>query len=195
MKELALHLLDLAENSVSAQAQQVSLSVLEDPTRDDLRLVVADDGCGMDAATAARIVDPFYTSRSTRRVGLGLPLLKLAAEAAAGGLEVQSAVGQGTTITVWFQRSHIDRMPLGDLAGTWLSLLVGHPEVHWLFRYTAGEVAFELDDAALKHTLGEVPLTEPGVLEYIREWLEAGVAEVKAAARLATLRSVNNASR
>ncbi len=127
MRELALHLLDIAENSVAADAGKIQIEVSEDTLADRLKMSVEDDGRGMDEALVARVVDPFVTSRTTRKVGLGIPLLKAAAEACKGGLTIQSALGKGTRIEVEFQRSHIDRMPLGDLGATFLTLVVGYP--------------------------------------------------------------------
>ncbi len=135
MRELALHLLDIAENSVAAGARTIQISVDEDPKKDRLKMSVEDDGKGMDENMVARVTDPFITSRTTRKVGLGIPLLKAAAEACNGYLRITSAVGQGTRLEAEFQRSHIDRMPMGDLSGTLLELLVAWPQIHWIFRY------------------------------------------------------------
>ena len=179
MKELALHLLDIAENSVAAKARNVTLAVIADEANDRLRLIVQDDGKGMDAQTAARIVDPFVTSRTTRKVGLGLPLLKSAAEACNGGLSIQSEIGKGTQVTVEFQLNHIDRMPVGDFPSTCLNLLVGYPEIHWIFLYTSNKSQFEFDDQPIKQELTGVPLSDPLILGYLRQNLEEGFAETK----------------
>ena len=128
---------------------------------------------------AARVVDPFVTSRSTRKVGLGIPLLKAAAEACSGFLKITSVAGQGTTISVEFQLSHIDRMPLGDLAGTWITLLVSSPEIHWLFQYQVNESCFEFDSEPIQQELGDIPFTDPSVLAYIRELIGQGVAGIQ----------------
>jgi hypothetical protein len=187
VREIALHLLDIAENSLAAAADRIEITVQEDLLSDRLKCLVQDNGRGMDAATLARITDPFVTSRTTRKVGLGLPFLKAAAEACQGCLSLVSAPGQGTRLEVEFQRSHIDRMPLGDLAGTWLTLLVTCPKVHWLFGYQAripgkaNEVVFTFDDEAIKQTLGDVPLTEPAILAFLRNLLQEGVSKVQRA--------------
>jgi hypothetical protein len=174
MKEIALHLLDLVENSVAAGAQTVAIDICEDLAADRLDVSVRDDGRGMDAETARRVVDPFFTSRTTRKVGLGIPLLKGAAEMCGGGLQVQSTPGAGTLVSVWFQHSHIDRMPLGNLPGTFLALSVAHPQVHWLFSYRRGEHFFEYDDAPIKEALEGLPLSHPQALKYLRELFEEG---------------------
>lgn len=180
MREIALHLLDLAENSVAAGAKNITINVCEDLRADRLSASMEDDGKGMDEETVRQVTNPFYTSRTTRKVGLGIPLLKGAAEECNGTLTVTSTPGKGTLVEVFFQHSHIDRMPLGNLPGTFLSLTVGHPEIHWIFRYSArgasAEELYEFDDAPIKETLQEIPLSHPDVLAYLRENLEEGLS-------------------
>jgi hypothetical protein len=180
VRELALHLLDIAENSVAAGAKNVTVAVEEDTRTDRLILSVEDDGRGMDEKMAVAVLDPFVTSRTTRKVGLGLPLLKAAAEACNGGLTLTSKVGEGTRVVCEFQWSHIDRMPLGDVAGTVLALVIGTPQVHWVYRHRANDETFDFDDQPIKETLGDVPLTEPDILSFIRATLQDGVAQVQA---------------
>ncbi len=179
MKEIALHLLDLAENSLSAGAKSIRISVCEDLDADLLTTRIEDDGCGMDQETLQKITDPFFTSRTTRSVGLGLPFLKAATQACNGDLKLFSKPGNGTQIEGTFQHSHIDRMPLGDLATTFLDLVVTHPGVHWSFRYISRvdekQQIFEFDDEPVKKMLGEIHLTHPDVLTYLRETLEEGL--------------------
>ena len=179
MRELALHLLDIAENSVAAEAGDITIAVEEDTKKDRLKLSVNDNGKGMDEEMVARVTDPFVTSRTTRKVGLGIPLLKAAAEACNGYLRINSAVGQGTRLEVEFQLSHIDRMPLGDLAGTCFELLVGWPQIHWVFRYACNGSEFVFDDAPIKKELGDVSLTEPSILTYLRESLQEGIDSMR----------------
>lgn len=184
MREIALHLLDIAENSVAAQAKTITIAVCEDLQNDRLTASIQDDGVGMDEETAARVIDPFVTSRTTRKVGLGIPLLKAAAEACEGSLTIESALGKGTTLTVEFQLSHIDRMPLGDLACTVLTLVVAYPTIHWLFDYWSvlpdgREAAFEFDTQPIVDELEGISLSEPWVLSYLRELLEQGVLDVE----------------
>jgi hypothetical protein len=178
VRELALHLLDIAENSVSAGAGTICITIDEDVVKDRLRISVEDNGKGMDAAMVARVTDPFVTSRTTRKVGLGIPLLKAAAEACQGGLTIDSQLGKGTTVNVEFQLSHIDRMPLGNLASTFLTLVIGSPEVRWILKYISGEEIFEFDSQPVMETLEGVPLTDPAILAYLRGLLEGGIADV-----------------
>jgi anti-sigma regulatory factor (Ser/Thr protein kinase) len=178
MRELSLHLLDIAENGVSAGAQNITITIVEDLRTDRLKLAVEDDGRGMDAAMVEQVTNPFITTRTTRKVGLGIPLLKLAAEMCNGGLTVESTPHVGTTVNVDFQRSHIDRMPLGDVTGTLLSLLVGWPQVHWVLRYRVDDEEFVFDDAPIKEELGDLSLSDPEVLKFLRGALREGIADV-----------------
>jgi hypothetical protein len=185
MKEIALHLLDLAENSISAHAKNVRIDVREDFRVNQLVTVVEDDGDGMTEEVVKQVVDPFYTSRTERNVGLGIPLFKASAEACYGAMKISSRPGAGTKIEANFQHSHIDRMPLGDLSSTFLTLVLTHPEVHWLFKYEfnppyKGSMrTFEFDDQPVKDVLQDVPLTHPDVITFIRSSLEEGIAQTR----------------
>ena len=185
MKEIALHLLDLAENSVSAHAKNVRIDVREDFRVNQLVTVVQDDGDGMSEEVVKQVTDPFYTSRTERKVGLGIPLFKASAEACHGGLNISSKRGAGTKIEANFQHSHIDRMPLGDLSSTFLTLVLTHPEVHWVFNYSfcppykSTARTFEFDDQPVKEALQDVPLTHPDVITFIRSSLEEGIAQTR----------------
>lgn len=181
MREIALHLLDIAENSIAAGARNIEITVEEDLQNDRLMSVVQDDGCGMDEQLIARVTDPFVTSRTTRKVGLGIPLFKAAAEACNGGLDIISVPGQGTCLKVALQRSHIDRMPLGDIAATMLTLVIGYPQIHWVFRYRTDNAEFTFDDEPIKRELAGVSLTEPSILAFIREALQEGIGNVQQA--------------
>jgi hypothetical protein len=196
VRELALHILDITENSVSAGAQNIAIRVVEDYVADRLSIDVQDDGKGMDAETVAQVIDPFVTSRTTRKVGLGIPLLKAAAEMCNGELTIDSTPGLGTRVAVNFQDSHIDRMPLGDLSDTFLTLLVAHPEIHWNFDYqviapspldqsdifqpqdTVSVQEFSFDDQTVKETLEDIPLSDPFVIAYLRQVFQDGIQEV-----------------
>ena len=187
MREIALHLLDIAENSVAAGAHMIAMLVCEDLHRDRLTASVTDDGKGMDAEMAAKVVDPFITSRTTRKVGLGIPLFKAAAEACTGGLAIHSEVGKGTRLEVDFRHSHIDRMPLGDLASTLLTLVVAYPHIRWVFEYNAvakkgsPREQFIFDTQPIIAELGDIPLTEPEILTFLRETIETGIAQAQTA--------------
>ena len=141
-------------------------------------MIVEDNGRGMSPQMVSQVTDPFVTSRTTRKVGLGIPLLKHAAESCHGGLEIQSTVGKGTRLTVNFQRSHIDRMPIGDLVSTILHLVVTNPQVHWIFEYGFNGKSATFDDQLIKQELGDVSMTEPGILNCIRQMIEETILEI-----------------
>lgn len=178
MRELALHILDIAENSISAGASQIRILIKEDLRDDILKIVIEDDGNGMDTNTLQKITDPFVTSRKTRKVGLGIPFFKAAAEACEGVFIIQSKPGQGTKLEVTFKHSHIDRMPLGDITSTLLTLIIGSPEIHWIFEYHVDGNIFIFDDEPIKEILDGVHLCEPSVMKFIRETIEEGIQDV-----------------
>jgi anti-sigma regulatory factor (Ser/Thr protein kinase) len=180
MRELSLHILDVLENALEAGATEVELGIEEDLSADRLTIAVRDNGRGMDAQTARRALDPFFTTRTTRHVGLGLPLFAAAAGRCAGGLTLESAPGQGTTVTATFRHSHLDRAPLGDLTGTLLAfLLSGRSEpLRLIYHHRLDGRAFDLDTAALRAELGEIPLHHPAVREWLHDYIAAGEAEL-----------------
>lgn len=175
MRELALHILDIAENSISAGANKVEIVVKQDSLNDELWISVKDNGKGMDEELLAKVMDPFVTSRTTRKVGLGIPLLKQAAEACNGGMTIESQPGLGTELIVKFQDSHIDRMPLGSLADTFLSLLLGTPDVNWVLHYQVDDQVFDFDDTEVKQVLDGMPLTDYRVIEYLTNTIQDGI--------------------
>lgn len=183
MRELALHILDIVENAIDAQAQHIDVSVIENMDEDRLEITVQDDGQGMDAERVKRVRDPFFTTRSTRHVGLGIPLLAAAAERCAGKLDIQSAPGQGTTVTATFQHSHIDRAPLGDMPGTLMCILLRGADFVLRYRHRimdgASERAFELDSGQLLRELGDIPLSHPLIRPWLSEFVAQGETSLK----------------
>lgn len=175
MRELALHILDIAENSVSAGASTVEIAVNENIQEDELWITVQDNGKGMDEDLLVSVLNPFSTSRTERKVGLGIPMLKQAAEACAGFLEISSAKGLGTRINAKFQHSHIDRMPLGDLADSFLTLLFGTPEVNWILNYQVNDQSFHFDDTEVKQILEGVPLTDYRIIKILTTTIRGGI--------------------
>lgn len=178
MREISLHILDIAENSVAAQAKNILISVEENTESDRLCISIQDDGKGMDEKMVSRVIDPFTTSRTTRKVGLGIPLLKEAAETCNGFLIITSQPGSGTSVNVEFELNHIDRMPLGNLKDTFFSLFIAFPEIHWIFKYYRNGNGFYFDDAEMKKELQGVSLTEPPVLSFFRDLFENGLLNV-----------------
>lgn len=175
MRELSLHLLDLIENSIEADAGRVEVTVSEDAAQDRLIITVSDDGRGMDAGLAATAVDPFTTTRTTRRVGLGLPLLKAAAERCNGSLKLASRPAEGTTVTAEFQLSHIDRAPLGDIAATLVTVITAQPTLDITYNHAVGDHHFSLSTVELRAHLGDVPLSDPQVADWLRDYVAESI--------------------
>ena len=161
----------MAENSTRAKASLVEISLSADTEKDLLTLVIRDNGCGMSKEQVEHVTDPFFTTRTTRKVGLGVPFLKQAAEAAGGSFSIESEIGKGTTDTAVFGLSHIDRMPLGDISTTIQNLIVYHPETDFLYTYRYNDKSFYLDTREMKEVLGGIPLDTPDVAQYIKEFL------------------------
>lgn len=181
MKELSLHLLDVAKNSVTAGASQIDLTLTEGESG-WLTISIADNGRGMSPDLLARVTDPFTTSRTTRKVGMGLPLYRMTAEQTGGSLDIRSTEGVGTTVTARICRTHLDCPPLGDLAGTVALLIQGSPDIQWNYRHTtpAGEVS--LSTAELKEILGDdISLAEPEIFAWIQDYLAELEAQLEGA--------------
>ena len=178
MKELYLLILDIIQNSVRANATEFRLEITELSRENQLRITVEDNGCGMSPSLLARVRDPFTTTRTTRKAGLGIPLLEAAARQCGGGLEIWSEVGVGTRLTAWFEREHIDRAPLGDMAETVVSAVLSAPQTRFRYIHCFDDKSFIFDTAELKQVLGEVPLDTPEVLVWIRDYVREGLAEL-----------------
>ncbi|MHB0857533.1 MAG: ATP-binding protein [Anaerolineae bacterium] len=178
MRELSLHVLDIVENALEAGATRVCIEIDEDSRRNRLTIRVSDNGRGMSAETLQRLADPFYTTRTTRPVGLGIPLLRAAARRCNGDLTITSQVGQGTEVTAEFERDHIDRAPLGDIKSTLLGTILSHKTCDVQYRHHVDERLFAFDTEEMRRELGEVPLTHPRVRAWLEEFLTEGLAEL-----------------
>jgi len=179
LRELCLHILDIAANGVSAGADKVIVLIDENLKNDTLTIEITDNGKGMSPELVRQVTDPFVTSRTERKVGLGIPLLKFAAESCNGWFRIESELGKGTQVSVQFQHSHIDRMPLGNVEDTLLTLELGTPEVNWVFIVRKNEKEFYFDDADFKKELDGLSITEPDVIRFIREYFKEGIQEIQ----------------
>ncbi len=178
-RELSQHILDIVENCVKAGATLVRIEIEEDLTEDRLVLAVEDDGSGMDETFVRHISDPWVTTRTTRKVGLGIPFFKQMAEMCNGSFEIRSKKQQGTTVEAIFQHSHIDRPPLGDLIGTLMCIIVGYPQANLLYYHRVDGREFVLDTREVREMLGdEVALSDPEVLAFLRGHLKEGLADL-----------------
>lgn len=179
MEDLSLHILDIAENSIEAQAKKIEIKIKENRKKDLLYLEIVDDGKGMDQKAIKRALDPFFTTKTTRRFGLGLSLLAEAAKAANGRFSIESKPGQGTKIKATFQSSHIDTKPLGDIAQTVVSLITGHPEIDIRYRHQFDSAFYSLDTEEIKAHLNGISITSPEVINFIRNNIKEGIASIR----------------
>lgn len=170
--------MDILQNSIAASASLIELYIDEQPEEDYLEFIIKDNGCGMDADTVSRVIDPYTTGRTTRRVGLGIPLLKLACENTGGKIAITSAPGKGTTLSARFGYSHIDREPLGDIAGTVHQVITSYEAIDFVYRHKVAEKSFELDTRELKKILNGVSFNTPEVLLWLLDFIKEGEAEI-----------------
>ncbi len=180
MRELSLNVMDIAQNSISAGAGLIGVDVVEDASKDELIITITDDGRGMNEEQVRQVVDPFYTTRTTRKVGLGVPLFKMEAEMTGGGLEISSEPGKGTVVTARFVPSHVDMIPLGDIDSTILLLISCNPDRDFLFHHAVNGRGFTLDTRELRAVLGgDVALDAPEVVEWIKGYLAEQTKMIK----------------
>ena len=175
MRDLSLHLLDIAQNSISARASKMNITVHADKSRDELIIKVADNGNGMGKELLETVTDPFTTTRVTRRVGLGIPLFMASATGSGGSLTIDSAPGKGTTLEATFKISHIDRLPLGNVAETIISVILSKQDIDLVMLLESDTNSFKFDLSDIRERIGEVPVTEIEVLDWIREYIDEGV--------------------
>lgn len=184
MKDLSLHILDLAQNSITAGAALVKITVHEDPASDILSIAIEDDGQGMDKELQEKVKDPFTTTRDTRRVGLGIPLMAAACSRCGGELKIESEKGIGTKIIGTFKYSHIDRAPIGNISDTVVSLILAGADpkasVDFIYKHIISKSEFSIDTREIKKILGEdVSLGEPEVLSWIKDYIDEGLANLR----------------
>lgn len=180
MRELSLHILDIAKNSVKASASVIEINIDEEASSNSLTIEIIDNGSGMSPEFLKTVRDPFSTTRTTRKVGMGISLFEAAAVACGGRLELDSALGVGTTLKTYFELDHIDRAPLGDMPGTILTLISGSPDIDFKYRHTINGKTFLLDTADLRKVLEGVPLDTPDVLSWISDFVKEGLSELVA---------------
>lgn len=172
MRELSLNVMDIAQNSVRAKASIIEIEITEDTEQSTLEIKITDDGCGMSEEQVKSVIDPFFTTRTTRKVGLGIPLFKMAAEQTGGYLDIKSQLGKGTVVTAIFISSHMDMTPLGDINSTISILIRCNPDTNIVFTHSVDDKTFTLDTRELKEVLGDVPLDTPEVMQWIDDYLK-----------------------
>lgn len=180
MKELALHILDLVQNSITADADLIKLTINESLTSDILTITLEDNGCGMDAVQAEEVKDPFVTSRTSRKVGLGIPLMLAACQRCEGNLLIESKINVGTKLICTFKHSHIDRAPIGNMAETMVCLLIGADNIDFIYNHIIDQEEFCFDTREIRQALGEeVALSSPEVLDWVKDYINEGLSNLR----------------
>ena len=170
MKELSLNILDIAQNSVKAGASVITVDIDEQPVHNRLSIAITDDGCGMSPEFLARVTDPFTTTRTTRPVGLGIPLFKQAAEMTGGSFTITSEPGKGTAVNAVFVYDSIDRMPLGDLPSTFVLLLGSPGDIDWRFSHRLGEGRYDFSVSQLRAEAGDIDTADPAIAAWLTDY-------------------------
>lgn len=178
MKELSLHILDIVQNSIVAQAKNIHISITEDSAKDLLFITIRDDGTGMPSDVVQRVLDPYTTSRTTRKVGMGLPLLNDACSSTGGKLQISSTVGQGTEVLATLGLGHIDRQPLGDIAGVMVILITANPKIRFTYLHKKDGNSYALDTDEVNEALDGVPINTPEVAKMLREMISLNLDEL-----------------
>jgi len=178
MLELSLNILDIAQNSIKAEAALVEIAVEINTAADTLTVLINDNGWGMSPEQLENVTDPFYTTRNTRSVGLGVPFFKDSAESTGGSFSITSEKGKGTWVKAVFGLSHIDRTPLGDMNSTAETLIFYNTHIDFIYRYKVDENEFTLDTREIKELLEGAPIDAPDVKAFISEFLSENSSEV-----------------
>ncbi|MBU1208849.1 MAG: ATP-binding protein [Proteobacteria bacterium] len=178
MEDLSLHILDIVENSIAAQAKRIEIIVQEEVERGLLSIEIKDDGVGMAQEAVEKTLDPFFTSRTTRRVGLGIPLFAQATQESQGTFHIESQPGKGTRVLATFQYSHIDRKPWGKMVDTLLTLIIGNPQIDFFYSHQRGEIEYSFATKKIKAEWGEEGITSLKALHFIQKDLEEGLKKV-----------------
>jgi hypothetical protein len=179
MNELSLHILDIVQNSLKVESTLIRILVDEDITNDELTIIIEDNGRGMDENTVLKVRNPFYTSRSTRKVGLGLSLLELACNLSHGSFKIESTLGKGTKVTAKFKHSHIDRAPLGNMRDTIYLIMINDENCDILYQHTYNGQEFKIDTREINEILGGVPLQTYDVMMWIKGYIDEGLLNIK----------------
>lgn len=178
MTEISLNILDVAQNSVRAEATLTEISVIADTKADTLKVTIKDNGCGMSEEQLQSVTDPFFTTRTTRKIGLGIPFFKMSAESTGGSFSIRSEKGVGTVTEAVYIISSIDRMPLGDITGTIHSLVTLNPNIDFLYTYSVDGRSFTMDTREFREILGDVSFAETEISNYINDYLTENKDEV-----------------
>jgi hypothetical protein len=179
MKELSLHILDIVENSTNAGASRVKISINENLEDNTCSIDIEDNGKGMTERELEQALDPFYSTRTTRKIGLGLSLFKQAIEQCEGQFSIYSQVGIGTKVSAKYQLNHIDRKPLGDIAGVLIQLICSFPEIYFIYQHSTGKGTFIFDSKEINETLGDVSVSDKNIRNFLNEMIHENLHEIE----------------
>jgi anti-sigma regulatory factor (Ser/Thr protein kinase) len=178
MKELSLHILDIAQNSIVAGASTIEIGLNENLQNDELVITISDNGKGIPESILCKVLDPYTTSRTTRKVGMGLPLLNDACKTTGGNLSIQSAEGKGTSVLARLGLNHFDRQPIGDIAGVIVILISSNPNIRFIYKHIKDGNEFVLDSQEVKEVLEGVPISSPKVGKMLKEMISLNLDEL-----------------
>jgi len=179
MKDISLHILDIIQNSIVAKATLVEISI--DEGFDSILITIKDNGCGMNKEMIDKVTDPYTTSRTTRKVGLGIPLLKQNAERTGGSLSIKSELGVGTMLYASFKPSNIDCLPMGDIAGVISLTVSGNPSIDFIYNHKINGNLYTFNTKEIKEILGSISIGEPSVSKYLKEMIQSNLEEIQIA--------------
>ena len=179
MKELSLNILDISQNSVKAGASRVDITVAESGVKDIVSIRVGDNGCGMSEDMVKSVIDPFVTTRTTRKVGLGIPLVRQLALDTEGTFDISSKVGEGTVLYAQFRLTHLDRPPIGDISSTLVTMISSAPDIRFVYKHVTDNGEFTLDTEEVKTMLEGIPIDSPEILIWLGEYLTENLNSIE----------------
>lgn len=178
MKEISMHILDIVMNSIKANATLIELYILDSKIKNILKIIIKDNGIGMDSEMVSNVTNPFFTTRTTRKVGLGIPLLKEACKRSNGDLNILSKLGEGTTLECFFERDNIDRAPLGNMGDTIMTIINSLGDCELIYRHTTDLGSFELSTSEVKNMLENVCIREPNIMLWIKDYVNDNIKSI-----------------
>ena len=179
LQDIAMYILDIGNNSIRADASVINITFTESVLHDRCTLIIKDDGCGMSDKQLEQVRDPFFTTRDTRKVGLGMSFLDQLATQCNGELLIDSKINEGTQMKLSYQKSHLDAPPVGDVASSLITLIQANDKIDYLFRYELDHNSFVLDTITIKELLMDVSISEPSIILWLKDYIDEGLLKLK----------------
>ena len=180
MKDLSMHITDIVQNSIRAEASNILVGINESKKNDIVEICIKDNGFGMSEEVIKKVTDPFFTSRTTRKVGLGISLLKYKCEMTEGKFNIESETGKGTSITATFKYSHLDRPAFGDLSKTIILLVSSNPEIEFIYTHSTDDGSYTFDTNEIKEVLGDTEINNLTIIKHLKELIKNNITEINA---------------